>query len=345
MPTPRRRVRYLQLHNMSASASASYRLVEDSVEPELKRRRLLDAGGPVEDEATARQKMRNAEVYTSEGDEIVGFDPENVRDRKHKYIRDYRRREEFVITAMGYFAGEEDLKMMRWLYVNGADTRDEDVDIWFPMYAAARGGKIHACKWLAEHGAAGDVKRRCRSDFVGHFRPLQAASTFNNDPALSRWLILNGALYKDGGAGALDTNLLAEDLFESSLSRVEMLGWVNEERQCRKDFAVFLRGTLHIPMPSPQKLLSELTKRIRSECAAKRILKNTPAEQYELLWDELYHTPVKVLRGKRGILELISEFAGVMHGREASIIRQLREILPDIADSEEEDEEESWGDY
>ena len=69
---------------MSASASASYRLVEGSVEPELKRRRLLDAGGPVEDEATARQKMRNAEVYTSEGDEIVGFDPENVRDRKHK---------------------------------------------------------------------------------------------------------------------------------------------------------------------------------------------------------------------------------------------------------------------
>ena len=33
------------------------------VEPDLKRRRLLDAGGPVEDDETARQKMRDAKVY------------------------------------------------------------------------------------------------------------------------------------------------------------------------------------------------------------------------------------------------------------------------------------------
>ncbi len=32
-------------------------------EPDRKRRRLLDAGGPVEDDETARQKMRDAEVY------------------------------------------------------------------------------------------------------------------------------------------------------------------------------------------------------------------------------------------------------------------------------------------
>ena len=118
------------------------------------------------------------------------------------------------------------------------------------------------------------------------------------------------------------------------MSRVELLDWANEEHQCREAFTVFLQGTLHIPMPPPKKLLSELEKRICSEFAAKRILDNTPSEEYELLWDELYHTPVKLLRGKRGILELISEFVGVMHGREAFILRQLREILPNITDSD-----------
>ena len=36
---------------------------------DLKRRRLLDAGGPIEDDETARQKMRDAQV--GEGDNII----------------------------------------------------------------------------------------------------------------------------------------------------------------------------------------------------------------------------------------------------------------------------------
>ena len=56
------------------------------VDPGPKRRRLLDAGGPIEDDETARQKMRNAKVYerrvnSAEG-EYVGFDPDNVEDVK-----------------------------------------------------------------------------------------------------------------------------------------------------------------------------------------------------------------------------------------------------------------------
>ena len=31
-------------------------------EPDLKRRRLLDAGGPIEDDETARRKMRRAKL-------------------------------------------------------------------------------------------------------------------------------------------------------------------------------------------------------------------------------------------------------------------------------------------
>ena len=37
--------------------------------PQLKRRRLLDAGGPIEDDETARRKMRDAPVYARGGDE------------------------------------------------------------------------------------------------------------------------------------------------------------------------------------------------------------------------------------------------------------------------------------
>lgn len=106
-----------------------------------------------------------------------------------------------------------------------------------------------------------------------------------------------------------------------------LLEWANDQHRCRSAFIVFLQGTLHIPMPSPQKLLSELAKRNRSERAAEIILKNTPTDQYQLLWDALHDGPVKLLRGK-GILEEISAFAGVMNGREALIILQLTEILP-----------------
>lgn len=45
-------------------------------EPDLKRCRLLDAGGPIPDDETARRKMREAEV--GEDGEITGFDPDNV---------------------------------------------------------------------------------------------------------------------------------------------------------------------------------------------------------------------------------------------------------------------------
>ena len=181
---------------MSASASAPGRLVDSGIEPELKRRRLLDAGGPIEDEETARQKMKDARVYMSgdervSGDESVGFDPDNVRDKKHKYSGHYyQRREDNLITPMGYFAREGDVKMMRWLYVHGADTRDEDVDFWFPMYAAAQNGKVEACRWLAEHGASEDVRRRCKSESPGSngIRPLRAASLIR---AMGRWRILN----------------------------------------------------------------------------------------------------------------------------------------------------------
>lgn len=91
--------------------------------------------------------MREAKVYfMSEGHAIVGYDPDNVSAKRGKYVYSHSNALTNLISPMGYFAGEGDLPMMRWLYVNGADTRDDDVDFWFPTYAAAQGAKFDACK-------------------------------------------------------------------------------------------------------------------------------------------------------------------------------------------------------
>ena len=82
------------------------------VEPAPKRRKYLDAGGPVEDDETARQKMRDAKVYergvdSAEG-EYVGFDPNNVGDVKAAYHLPYRYSN--GIKPMHYFARKGDYK-------------------------------------------------------------------------------------------------------------------------------------------------------------------------------------------------------------------------------------------
>ena len=111
--------------------------------------------------------MRDAKVYArgvrGTYGEYVGFDPDNVRDVKASAPYDVLSHTYHAIKPMGYFAKVGDLPMMRWLYVNGADTRDEDIDWNFPMYRATIRGDLGVCKWLFQHGAAKDVKRRTRA--------------------------------------------------------------------------------------------------------------------------------------------------------------------------------------
>ena len=59
----------------SAGADASIGGGGGGVETDLKRHRLLDAGGPIEDDETARQKMRDAK-----------FDPDNVAGFKEGLV-------------------------------------------------------------------------------------------------------------------------------------------------------------------------------------------------------------------------------------------------------------------
>ena len=276
-------------------------------EPEAKRRRILDAGGPIEDDETARQKMREARVYEKgvDGtyDEYVGFDPDNVADVKS--FRPKMTKYQVGVTPMGYFA--RDLPMMRWLYVNGADTRDVDVPIHFPMHRAAERGHLEVCKWLFDRGAAKDVKRGTRDDATRNYpdgrSPLYTAFTRGSPKQhLSRWLMLNGALCKDDDSGDLDIEIMRRDLGGAypwlAKGRKALLEWANDLHRARTSFLLFLSGALSWP---------------KHACNTRRTV-----------------SPLRLMAGKSGIFETIGDYVGIVCGREARIIRQLTEMLPKL---------------
>ena len=319
-------------------------------EPKLKRRRLLDAGGPIEDDETARQKMRDARVYERWVDgthgEFVGFDPDNVADLKSAHWYDHGPHHN--IKPMGYFAGMGDLPMMRWLYVNGADTRDEMVTSdWFPMCTAAMVGHLGVCKWLFQHGAAGDVKRRVGAKLLPlsaifrqwdkrelSIRHISSVGLERDKRELSRWLILRGTLCDS--TGDLDVDLIKSSLgFPASylVHDFVLMDWAKEHHQSRSSFDMFLMGTLPPPTYSATKLRDELLAKIGIPSAVDRILAIAPPDQCRLLWDDLFAHRVcnlTVFSGKSGILELIGAYVGTVRGREARIVRQLAERLPGI---------------
>ena len=308
--------------------------IADVEECRRRLRLLLDAEEAIDDDETARQKMRDAKVYArgvrSAWGEHVGFDPDNVADVKSFSWLHAEMDVDNAIKPMAYFAKQGDLPMMRWLYVNGADTRDEDVAVWFPMWAAQRCwnnsgrciGQLHVCKWLFEHGAAEDIKRPTRVTreviHVDVKRPLTRAFRFLSKSKRNsiRWLILNGALCKDDNSGDLDVEKMKVDLDSNFYprrvrrERAALLKWATDLHRARYSFLLFLSGALTAPLPtqpagSPLRTVS----------------------------------PLQCFGGFPGVLELIGDYAGhrqcnswrydagFVRGREARIVRQLTELL------------------
>ena len=70
---------------MSSSAATNGTTEE---EPGPKRRKLLDAGGPIEDDETARQKMRDARVYERGVDGTYGEYESNGSLRRKMIFRE-----------------------------------------------------------------------------------------------------------------------------------------------------------------------------------------------------------------------------------------------------------------
>ena len=289
----------------------SYRKIGSSsaAEQDLKRRRLLDAGGPVEDDEKARQKMRDAEVKEEAGGDIIGFDPDEKFCQK-RYVDSIS-----PATPMGYFAREGDLPMMRWLYVNGADTQKGlDTPLYFPMYSAAILSHYEVVKWLYTHGAAKDATRLIGGS--GVWSPFKHLF-LDGERSVYQWLILNGALCHDDDneSGLLDVETTKTNLGRASKfqrlreqfadTRQDLLEWAVGLHQTRTSFLTFLCGTLSR----------------QGTCAV--------------------DPPLVSLGGSDGIMEPVADYLGVIRGREARIVRQLVELLPGIC-KEFEDIEDGW---
>ena len=132
--------------------------------------------------------------------------------------------------------------------------------------------------------------------------------------SLTRWLVLNGALCKDDGSGKLDVDTIKRDLFfvpvlllQSARSfyrtwRIEetklLLKWATNLHQARTSFLLFLSGALSAPKHANS------THRTRSH--------------------------LQKFSGEAGVRELIGDYVGFVRGREARIVRQLTEMLPNL---------------
>jgi hypothetical protein len=258
----------------------------------------IDAGGAIEDTDKAIQKMKDS-----------GFDLDtdiNQEQRISKFADDSRYWER--LTPMTNFVIKGDLKMCRYLFVNGAKcTRTTNATgSNFPLLMAAKEGRIDICKWLYMHGAKEDIQKlhpmgggtplrstiptiRC---FYAYTREYLKKKCYIN-----QWLILNGALccqdYND--SGQIDEVVLKRDL--SIESRPMFLSWAQEELKIRNNFLFFLYGT-----------------------------SISQHKQQHLFFNG----------NKSGIMENIADYVGIVRGRDLRIIRQLADILSTLIQEDEE---------
>ena len=308
-------------------------------EPRLKKRRTdndrdgedrFQHDGPVEDEETAREKMKEA-----------GFDPDDVTkqcelslDARKAINMNYPG---FSMGPMAYFCSIGDLEMCRYLLSKGASTTaiSRNIDhgnfAQHPMYAAARGGHLDVCKWLYKHGAEEDIGGRNTMGYT----PLGCTTS----QACCRWFILKGVLSLDDKPGIVDPERMRQRYGIAPRVRngvihdvrPQLLEWAQQSVQTHSSFMTFLMGTLPAAVPtfSCAALRSLLVERLLSKDAAEMVMKNTPNNEYERLWSSLRSkiikrvTPVCYLEEKIGILELIADYAGVVRGRDLRILRSL----------------------
>lgn len=295
-PPPRQKLR-----DVVRSLSAKWR---------VQKRRLLDAGTPIEDHKAALVKLRKANVTGEGGGSITGFDQNSVVQKRWV---GWDTSDVGAIRPMAYFAMQGDLPMMRWLYVQGASTTDEDVVYWFPIMAAVFANTnthVEVCQWLCNHGAQDDVSRKhlsTHSVYKPYCSPFAVAfydGSFHRQSKrdVARWLILRGALCHtstsadESSSDKVDITRLRNDLTYCPTSTTHnewayRFEWVEEMLQSRGGFDTFLLGT------------------------AKSVGRRHP---------------LRMLNGNRDILERIHHFSGVIRGKEACILRQLKSMLPRV---------------
>lgn len=309
--------------------------------PTAKRQKTYNADGPIEDDKTAREKLRAA-----------GFDPDDA----------HTARSDLGIWAgwpniapMTHFARADDLPMCRYLHhVCGATTtspkEEHKTEPLFgalhPMHAAIARNQITMVKWLFCHGAKEDARKY--DGFLG-INPFAwclsprtekvSGGQNRRHPDLAKWFILNGAL--DDSDENIDANAI-----KSALCRMKKL----EERWYGSDgllkfflnwsecfilandcFHVFLLGTARPPKYTPEALRALCSKKLGNTKAATLLVDGTILNgTYQTVWKELMRKPAdnECLASYPGITECIAEYVGVTKSKsKMRKIMQLRAAI------------------
>lgn len=320
-------------------------------EPSAKRQKTYEADGQIEDDKTAREKLREA-----------GFDPDDV----HTAVIDSESppMEHPVgwrnITPMTYFAYYGDLPMCRYLYhVRGASTlapsdekKTTEGDFWFPMYAAVNRVHLDVAKWLFNNGAKADVRRLntmgspfgdCFTrDYVYAFsRREKIKGDLLMKTNLAKWFILNGAMERGGRTDRSIAVTCFTGLTNPSYAwpgrdgvKAYLLDWCDDVLCQDAAFRTFLLGTLPIPEYCVDALKYFCSKKVGSdECASYLIDGAISIGRGQAVWVGLVRKPAlnSCLASLPGITERIASFVGTgMTKKKLERVRQFREILSTI---------------
>ena len=303
-------------------------------------------GGPMDDEETARKKLKE-----------VGFDPE--RPDHCKRIAIDGKIDPYV--PMVYFCTVGDLGMCRYLYSKGASTYenwwDATYDLYIgdstigieeekmlnsvptPMYAAARGGHLEICKWLYEVGGWKDI-RWTSTSFDSTLCIAVSCISKCADPTererqreICRWLILKEALCPCDN-GVISGGLLKE-AFRRCIFGDEapyFLGWAEDAVQTHDGFMAFLTGTYlrDVPAFTKEGFDRMIREKFRSSGSAFLITASLSRNQQQYMWENEHRRSSCVLQclsGHPGIRKHIADILGVVRGRDLRILRELEEGL------------------
>ena len=308
-----------------SSSSDDQSVSSDDDQPVAKKQKtyMYDADGPIEDDKTAREKLRK-----------VGFDPDDAHSAHSEDVVGRRAWGGENVTPMAYFASIGDLPMCRYLYhVRGATTTAVaaehmavplDEEIFSPLYAAIYYCHPRVAKWLFCHGAKEDAFVYADSNDPKPlslcFRKIRRDRWSNDtDDAcremvdLAQWFILNGALEFIPGqldpsqalaccAATVHASVLGMRIDEDnpivSITHAKnamdeampVLLSLSEDLLLQTDaFHTFLLGTIPTPNFSDKELKHLLVKKLGSEEAASMIvLREIEANgNGQALWDQL----------------------------------------------------------
>ena len=219
-------------------------------------------------------------------------------------------------TPLFFFSAMGTVTMMRYLIsIRGADGRQTDAEGRCPMYWAAANGRVDTIQWLAQDGGAHDDIRRVTSTGISPISPLRIA-LHRGHVEVAKLLILLGALSPKNG-GIMEDRIMRRDLCHegsewSEDKRRSLLSWAHQSVAA---VPVLLTGTIVSaasasrrppPPPKPYDATRRHHKRQKRSHAS---------------------SPLVVLNGKSGILELIAHYvAGTPH--QVRTLQQLITRLP-----------------